>query len=100
MSTIPIPDFDPKFLRDLLEYATRRICVVCEKAHTSGRLFTCSEKCHKKFIEDMERKFGPYKKVVDEETGKAYKVPTRLILEQGLKHEDLKKFPRWKEESH
>ena len=43
------------------------------------------------------KEVGEYKKVVDIETGKAYKVPTRHILEYGLKHEDLKNFPLWDE---
>lgn len=54
-----------------------------------GRFFTCSDACHEKF--------GEFKKVVDKETGIAYRVPTKFILERGLKYKDLKQFPEWKE---
>ncbi len=75
-----------------------RVCVICRKVYTLGRLFTCgSEECHKKFIEKLVKEFGEYKKIVDIETGKAYRVPTRVILEKGLRHEDLVKYPLWDE---
>jgi RecJ-like exonuclease len=76
-------------------------CVICGKEYEPGspgsRELTCSEECHKKLIDKVVKEVGEYKKVVDIETGKAYKVPTRHILEYGLKHEDLKNFPLWDE---
>ena len=36
-----------------------------------------------------------FKKVVDIENGIAYKIPTRLIIEEGLRQEDLKNYPTW-----
>ncbi|MDH5440036.1 MAG: hypothetical protein OEZ48_08520 [Candidatus Bathyarchaeota archaeon] len=41
------------------------------------------------------KEFGEFKKIVDVETGTAYKVPTREVLERGLRWEDLKKYPKW-----
>jgi len=72
------------------------ICIICGKLYESGRLFTCSEACHRKFIDMLVETFGEFKKVVDKQTGKAYRVPTRYILEHGLKHEELPNFPEWK----
>jgi len=46
----------------------------------------------------IERQFGKYKRVVDIETGKTHKVPTRYILEHGLRWSELKNFPEWTEE--
>ena len=57
---------------------------------------TCSEECHEKMVKEMEKDFGEFKKVIDQETMIAYKVPTRDIIEQGLSQEELKiKYPRW-----
>lgn len=74
-------------------------CIVCGKpyAQAKGRLWTCSEACHKKFVDALVKQFGEFKKVVDIRTGKAYRVPTRYILEHGLKYEELPNFPEWEE---
>jgi len=72
-----------------------RVCVVCGKTYIIGRLYTCSDECHEKLIEKMVQEFGEYKKVVDVETGKTYKVPIRDILEKGLRHKDLINYPLW-----
>jgi hypothetical protein len=47
-------------------------------------------------VERLEREFGAHKKVTDLETGKVYRVPTRDIIEGGLKQQDLKYFHEWK----
>lgn len=47
-------------------------------------------------VDRLEREFGIYKKVVDIETGKAHKVPTRDIIERGIRHQDLKSYPEWR----
>ena len=75
-----------------------RTCVICGRSYILGYRLTCSRECHEKLIEILIKKFGEYKKVIDAETGKAYKVPLRDIVEKGLKHEDLKNYPLW--ESH
>ena len=49
-------------------------------------------------VDRLEREFGVYKKVVDLETGRTHKVPTRDIIEKGLKHRDLKNYPEWRED--
>jgi len=74
-------------------------CIVCGRlyAQAKGRPWTCSEACPKKLIDALVKQFGEFKRVVDPRTGKAYRVPTRYILERGLKYEDLPKFPEWEE---
>lgn len=74
-----------------------RVCVMCGKSYIIGREYTCSEECHEKFVEKLIEKFGEYKKVIDAETGKAYRVPTRHIVEEGLRYKDLINFPLWSE---
>lgn len=71
-------------------------CIICGDPCPPGRA-TCSEDCHEKFVHLVEEEFGKYKKVVDITTGKAYRVPTRFIIEEGLKYEQLKEFPEWSE---
>ena len=48
-------------------------------------------------LEQLARKFGEYKKIIDQETGIAYKVPTIDILTKGLNYKDLPNYPRWEE---
>jgi hypothetical protein len=43
------------------------------------------------------KKIGEFKKVVRIMTGEAFRVPTRDILENGLREQDLDKYPKWEE---
>jgi hypothetical protein len=89
---------------DSLEYgmetqyitSRERVCVVCGNRYYGGHVFTCSEACHERFVAMLVEEFGEHKRVVDAETGKAYRVPTRDIIEKGLRHADLVKYPEWK----
>ena len=56
---------------------------------------TCGDDCHEKFIVKMLEEYGTYKKVIDQASGLAYKIPTRLIIEKGLRQQDLMNYPRW-----
>lgn len=58
---------------------------------------TCSLVCHQELVIAAERDFGTFKKVVDETTDRAYKVPTRDIIEKGLTWADLVKYPAWED---
>src|SRR5437870_4974356 len=58
-------------------------------------MLTCSGLCHSVFVERLVLQFGEYKRVMDLETGVTHRVPTRDILERGLKHTDLHKYPLW-----
>jgi hypothetical protein len=68
--------------------------MICGKPCQLGRT-TCSDDCHEKLVYQLEQEFGPYKKVVDETTGLIHKVPTRDIIERGLKQTELHKYPLW-----
>ena len=72
-----------------------RVCLVCGKSYIIGHQFTCSEECHKKLMKHVVKLFGDHKKVVDAETGKAYRVPTKDIMLQAMFYKDLIKYPEW-----
>lgn len=63
----------------------------------TGNKVTCSDTCHERLVEACEATFGPYKRVVRQATGEVFRVPTRVILEQGLREQDLDQYPRWDE---
>lgn len=67
----------------------------CNADIQSNQKITCSDDCHEKFIVKMLEEHGTYKKVIDQDSGLAYKIPTRLIIEKGLRQQDLMNYPRW-----
>ncbi len=73
-------------------------CSICGSSSVSKYRLTCSDVCHEEYILRLEKRFGVYKKVVDVETGKTHKVPTRDILERGLRQQDLKHYPEFVQE--
>jgi len=78
------------------------VCIICNRQYEAAkgsRILTCSDECHEKLVKILVQKLGEYKKVCSIATGKCYRVPTRTIIEKGLTHEDLVKFPEWKEET-
>lgn len=84
---------DRKFVLDCLKKSKQRICVICEKKN-SYCVFTCSKKCHAKFVRELVKRFGKFKKVIVEE--KAYKVPLIDIIEKGLKGWEIPlKYELW-----
>ena len=82
---------------NILSANIMRSCVVCGKPFRHGRLYTCSEACHRKLIDKLIQAFGSHKKVIDATTGKAYKVSTIETLENGLRQQDLPKYPEWED---
>jgi len=54
-----------------------------------------SDERREKIIQELIARFGEYKKVVRMRTGVAYKVPTRDILEKGIREQDLDRYPEW-----
>lgn len=72
----------------------KNLCIICDKPTITNKM-TCSDDCHEMFVEFCEEQYGITKKVIDQTTGISYKVPTRDIIEKGLKWEDLPKYPRW-----
>lgn len=73
-------------------------CFVCEKLYDQGREFTCGGQCHEEMVRRLIAEFGEFKKVVDSTTGTAYRVPTRDIIEKGIRWRDLDQYPLWEEE--
>ena len=73
-------------------------CAICNEPITGESRVTCSERCHEELVRLAEGQFGKVKNVVDSVTGISYKVPTRDIIEKGLKWEDLTKYPVWKDD--
>ena len=78
------------------------LCIVCKISLDSSnsdieshQKITCGDYCHEKFILQMIKEHGMFKKVVDITSGINYKVPTRLIIEDGLRQQDLKNYPTW-----
>ena len=58
---------------------------------------TCSNACHEEMVSRLTAEFGEFKKVVDQTTGTAYRVPTRDIIEKGIKWRYLSRYPKWEE---
>ena len=67
----------------------------CKADVTPNQKITCSDKCHDKLTDELERKMGQYKKITDQTTNITYRVPTKAIIENGIRQEDLKNFPEW-----
>ena len=67
----------------------------CNADVISHRRQTCSDECHKKLITEMTKEFGEFKKITDIESGIAYKVPTKDIVEKGIQYEELPRYQRW-----
>lgn len=74
-------------------------CFVCQKLYKGGRELTCSDECHQKLVRQLISQFGEFKKVVRQSTGISYKVPTRDIIERGLKEKELDQYPIWEKEN-
>jgi len=89
------PNFEllKKWERRVWESEDNNTCIVCKKNNKSNfRKYTCSEECHKKFLQELINDFGEYKKITDMTTGKTYKVPIKEIFEHGIKQENLKNY--------
>lgn len=69
--------------------------VCCHSDVEIHNKITCSDDCHDSYMKKAIIEFGEFKKVIDLASGKAHRVPTALIIQCGLKQEDLKKFPVW-----
>mgnify|MGYP000185601140 CR=1 FL=1 len=76
-----------------------RVCIICGRSYIIGRQFTCSDKCHEELVNRLTQIFGKYKKIIDAETGRVYKVPIKDILDRGLRYKDLINYPLWEEAS-
>jgi len=69
--------------------------ICCNSDVVINNKITCSDFCHNQYILKKIDEDGLFKKVVDLDSGITYRVPTRLLIEEGLRQEDLKNFPVW-----
>lgn len=46
-------------------------------------------------LDELIARFGEYTKITDQQSGLAYKVPTRDIITRGIKQEELDKYQLW-----
>jgi len=69
-------------------------CVICGTLYFGGRQFTCSDACHEELVSRIIAKYGEFKIVARMSTGEAFKVPTRDIIEKGVREQDLDVYPK------
>ncbi len=84
-----------EFVTSILDTLTSGVCPACGSTIplARGRAFTCDEACHGKWIEALIAQFGETRPITSLETGKTHAVPTRVILEKGIKGSDLVTYP-------
>ncbi len=71
-------------------------CVICGTPYFGGRQFTCSDVCHDELVRRLIAKVGEFKMVIRASTGEAFKVPTRDIIEKGVREQELDQYPKWR----
>ena len=74
-----------------------KVCLICDKLYDEGREWTCSDGCYEALVSRLIAEFGKFKKVVRQTIGVAYRVPTRDILDKGLR-EELGRYPVWSDD--
>lgn len=74
-----------------------RECYICGASYEPGRDTTCSQECHDKLVNLLILKHGEFKKITRATTGESFKVPLREILENGVREEELDKYPKWED---
>lgn len=67
----------------------------CNSDIEMSNIITCGKHCHDLFVIKKIVEDGLFKKIIDATSGIAYKIPTKLIIEEGIRQQDLKKFPEW-----
>lgn len=86
-----------EFVFESIREMSEGICAGCHHPlpplHQRDFQFTCDAVCHAAWVEALVARFGETRDVTDGDTGKVYVVPTRVILEHGLSHAQLKAFP-------
>ena len=58
---------------------------------------TCSNPCHELLVAFIEATYGRYKKIGRASTGQFFRVPTRDLIEKGIKESELDQYPPWDE---
>ncbi len=85
------------FIQNEIAKLVLNICPTClaplPPREKRVREFTCNEKCHAKWIDDIVFRLGETRNITHLKTGKIYAVPTRVILESGVSGAELIKYP-------
>lgn len=86
------------FIFDELRRLTPGVCAACgaglpPEGFSRRHEFTCDVICHRVWIDRIVAGVGDTKILIDGRTGKRYVVPTRTILEDGIKASDLRQYP-------
>jgi len=92
VTVTPLEGTSPRNTGEFIADA-RTVCCNADVEFAPGGRITCSAKCHETFVTEVERQFGPHKVVVDQATGRRHLVPTRRIIEQGVRQDELGLFP-------
>jgi len=74
------------------------IASVFNQWRVSGSKVTCSDVCHERLVACLEAEYGTHYRCVRMSTGEEFRVPTRDIIERGVKERDLDQYPHWDEE--
>lgn len=85
------------FMASVLAGLEMGVCPVCAAdlppPDTRRYACTCDAACHRIWIDSLVARFGDTRAITDGETGKVYQVPTREILERGIRYADLAGYP-------
>ena len=73
----------------------REMCPYLVKATIHGGESAEVECNREGLVRHLIDTFGEFKKVVRMTTGEAFKVPTRDIIEKGIREQDLDQYPIW-----
>jgi len=75
----------------------REACPYLVKATVHGGESAEVECNREELVKHLIDQFGEFKKVVRMATGEAFKVPTRDIIEKGIREQDLDQYPKWED---
>lgn len=94
---IYIADVRERLSADRMTLDIKSAC--CRADVWPNQRLTCAPKCHDTLVAYLEGEFGTHKKVVRQATGEAFRIPTRDIIDRGIREQDLDRYPRWEEDA-
>jgi len=75
----------------------RERCPYLVKATVHGAESAEVECNREELVRHLIEQFGEFKKILRMTTGEAFKVPTRDIIEKGIREQELDQYPRWED---
>lgn len=90
-----MPETAVVFRETALKGRVAGVCAACGALIPLARVSAavCDDKCLQTWIESLVAQYGETRPITDLETGKVHAVPTRVILEAGIKGSDLAQYP-------